>query len=165
MNVRGRDLGSFVSDAQAAIARQLPQARGLSVSWGGEFESKERAMRRLLVVLPLALVVTLTLLFNAFGKLSLALLDDGNPELEALQTDIDEMSRMLEAYLSFARGEGVGQAAATDISALLEQLRADSQRQGHETRITFQGDPIVVVRPDAFKRCLTNLVSNAQRFC
>jgi cobalt-zinc-cadmium resistance protein CzcA len=74
MNVRGRDLGSFVSDAQAAIARQLPQARGLSVSWGGEFESKERAMRRLLVVLPLALVVTLTLLFNAFGKLSLALL-------------------------------------------------------------------------------------------
>ena len=97
-------------------------------------------------------------------KLSLALLDDGNPELEALQTDVDEMSRMLEAYLAFARGDGMEQAAATDISALLDQLRADSQRQGHETRISFQGDPIVVVRPDAFKRCLTNLVSNAQRF-
>ena len=74
MNVRGRDLGSFVRDAQAAIAADLPHAKGLTMEWGGEFESKERAMQRLLVVLPLALVVTLILLFNAFGSLSLAVL-------------------------------------------------------------------------------------------
>ena len=41
-------------------------------------------------------------------KLSLAVLDDDNPELEALQKDVDEMSRMLEAYLAFARGDAGG---------------------------------------------------------
>jgi heavy metal efflux system protein len=74
MNVRGRDLGGFVKDAQAAIQKQLPQHPGLTMEWGGEFESKERAMNRLLVVLPLALGVTLVLLFNAFGSLPLAVL-------------------------------------------------------------------------------------------
>ena len=74
MNVRGRDLGSFVHDAQLAIKQQLPKAKGVTMEWGGEFESKERAMSRLLVVLPLALIVTLVLLFNAFGSLPLALL-------------------------------------------------------------------------------------------
>ncbi|WP_307437606.1 ATP-binding protein [Labrys monachus] len=97
-------------------------------------------------------------------KLSLALLDENNPEFEALQNDVDEMSRMLEAYLAFARGDAAEQAAPTNIARLLEELRADSMRQGHDTKTSFQGNPIVVVRPDAFKRCLTNLVSNAQRF-
>lgn len=74
MNVRGRDLGTFVADAQAAVDKHVPRAKGLTMEWGGEFESKERAMKRLLVVMPLALVVTLVLLFNAFGRLSLAML-------------------------------------------------------------------------------------------
>ena len=97
-------------------------------------------------------------------KLSLALLDESNPEFEDLQKDVDEMSRMLEAYLAFARGDAAEQAAPSDIAALLDQLRSDSTRQGHDTKTSFHGNPIVVVRPDAFKRCLTNLVSNAQRF-
>ncbi len=74
MNVRGRDLGSFVADAQAAVRKYVPRAPGLTMEWGGEFESKERAMHRLLVVLPFALVVTLVLLYNAFSSLWLALL-------------------------------------------------------------------------------------------
>jgi two-component system, OmpR family, osmolarity sensor histidine kinase EnvZ len=97
-------------------------------------------------------------------KLSLALLDENNPEFEDLLKDVDEMSRMLEAYLAFARGDAAEQAAPTDIESLLDELRSDSARQGHETKVTFQGNPMVVVRPDAFKRSLTNLVSNAQRF-
>ncbi len=74
MNVRGRDLGSFVQDAQAAIAEHVPLTPGIQMEWGGEFESKERAMRRLLVVVPLTLLLTLGLLFNAFRSLPLALL-------------------------------------------------------------------------------------------
>jgi len=97
-------------------------------------------------------------------KLSLAILDDDNPELELLQKDVDEMSRMLESYLAFARGDAAEQGAATDIPALLDELRVDAQRHGHETKVWFEGDPTVLVRPAAFKRCLTNLVSNAQRF-
>jgi two-component system, OmpR family, osmolarity sensor histidine kinase EnvZ len=97
-------------------------------------------------------------------KLSLAVLDEDNPEIEALQKDVDEMSRMLEAYLAFARGDAAEPAVATNIAGLLDELRTDAQRHGHETKVLYTGEPIVVVRSDAFKRCLTNLVSNAQRF-
>jgi cobalt-zinc-cadmium resistance protein CzcA len=72
MNIRGRDLGSFVREAQAVVATALP--RTTQVEWGGEFESKERAMHRLTVVVPVALALTLLLLFSAFGSLPLALL-------------------------------------------------------------------------------------------
>lgn len=74
MNVRGRDLGSFVDEARAQLAEKVQLSPGMSVEWGGEFESKERAMKRLAVVLPVALIVTLALLFNTFGSLTLAVL-------------------------------------------------------------------------------------------
>ena len=96
-------------------------------------------------------------------KLSLAFMEEG-PELDALQKDVDEMQRMLEAYLAFARGDSAEPAAATDMRALLEELKADAERQGHATQIEVSGETIVKVRPDDFKRCLANLVSNAQRF-
>lgn len=95
-------------------------------------------------------------------RLSLALIER-TPEVEALEKDADEMSRMLEAYLSFARGDAGEVATATDIRALLEELKLDVERQGHATELTIDGDPVVVVRPDAFRRLLTNLVSNAAR--
>jgi two-component system osmolarity sensor histidine kinase EnvZ len=95
-------------------------------------------------------------------KLSLALLGD-EAEVEELTGDVDEMQRMLEAYLAFARGD-IGEAAApTDIPALLETLRQESERLGHETEVVYAGEPIATVRPDAFKRCLANLLGNALR--
>ena len=96
-------------------------------------------------------------------KLSLALLDDG-PEKDELLRDVEEMQRMLEAYLAFARGDAGEAATPTDIGALLEELKADAERHGHATEIRIAGEPIVTVRADAFKRCLFNLVSNAQRY-
>jgi cobalt-zinc-cadmium resistance protein CzcA len=78
MNVRGRDMGSFVADAQAEVAKQAPLPAGVQAEWGGEFENKQRAMARLAVVVPVALVITLGLLFNAFRNLRLALLTLGN---------------------------------------------------------------------------------------
>ena len=70
---------------------------------------------------------------------------------------------MLEAYLAFARGDAGEQATPTDIGALLEDLKADAERHGHTTEISISGEPTVTVRADALKRCLFNLVSNAQR--
>ena len=96
-------------------------------------------------------------------KLSLALLDDG-PEKDELLRDVEEMQRMLEAYLAFARGDAGEAATPTDIGALLEELKADAERHGHATEIRIAGEPVVTVRTDAFKRCLFNLVSNAQRY-
>jgi two-component system osmolarity sensor histidine kinase EnvZ len=95
-------------------------------------------------------------------KLELALIGD-SPEAEAMKRDVDEMGRMLEAYLAFARGDGGEQAAATDMEAFLEELKADAERHGHKTTVVFHGYPVVTVRPNAFKRCLANLVSNAAR--
>src|SRR4029077_3230918 len=96
-------------------------------------------------------------------KLELALLGD-SPEIDAIKKDIDEMAGMLEAYLAFARGDMGEQSAPTDIAALLEELKLDSERHGHRATVNIHGQPEVTVRPAAFKRCLANLVSNASRF-
>ena len=96
-------------------------------------------------------------------KLELAFLGD-SPETEAIKKDVDEMAAMLEAYLAFARGDLGEQPAPTDMSAMLGELQADSERHGHRATVAFHGQPLVTVRPAAFKRCLANLVSNAGRF-
>lgn len=96
-------------------------------------------------------------------KLSLALLERSS-EIEALEKDVDEMSRMLEDYLAFARGDAGEAPVETDIRALMEELKTDAERQGHQTELEVVGDPLVVIRPDAFRRLLTNLVSNAARY-
>jgi two-component system, OmpR family, osmolarity sensor histidine kinase EnvZ len=95
-------------------------------------------------------------------KLELALIGD-SPELEPLRKDVDEMARMLEAYLAFARGDSGEQSAPTDMAAFLQELKTDTEREGHRSSVRFHGHPIVTVRPAAFKRCLANLVSNAAR--
>jgi two-component system osmolarity sensor histidine kinase EnvZ len=95
-------------------------------------------------------------------KLELALIGD-SPEVEAMKRDVDEMGRMLEAYLAFARGDSGEQSAPTDMGALLEELKTDAERNGHKSSVHFHGQPVVTVRPAAFKRCLGNLVSNAAR--
>jgi two-component system osmolarity sensor histidine kinase EnvZ len=96
-------------------------------------------------------------------KLELALIED-SPEVDAMKKDVDEMARMLEAYLAFARGDSGETSAPTDMAEFLEELRLDAERHGHKTSVVFHGPPIVTVRPAAFKRCLSNLVSNAARF-
>ncbi len=95
-------------------------------------------------------------------RLSLALLDQ-TPEVEDLRRDIDEMGRMLEGYLAFARGDFGEQAATVDLTQLLSELRSDAERSGQETSLEIVGDPHVTLRVDAFKRLLFNLLSNAAR--
>jgi cobalt-zinc-cadmium resistance protein CzcA len=74
MNVRDRDLGGFVDDARARVEKEAPLMPGQTIEWGGEFENKERAMGRLIQVVPVALLLTLLLLFNAFNSFPRALL-------------------------------------------------------------------------------------------
>jgi two-component system osmolarity sensor histidine kinase EnvZ len=97
-------------------------------------------------------------------KLELALIKKKTPEIEAMKKDVDEMARMLEAYLAFARGDLGEGSAPTDMAAFLDELKDDAERHGHRTSVVFHGPPVVTVRPAAFKRCLGNLVSNAARF-
>ncbi len=74
MNVRGRDMGSFVEEARAAVRKAVPLPAGFESEWGGEFESKERAMRSLFLAAPVAVLITLVLLFRSFGRFAPAVL-------------------------------------------------------------------------------------------
>jgi cobalt-zinc-cadmium resistance protein CzcA len=72
VNVRGRDLVSYVADAKAAVAAiELP--RGIHLAWGGQFENFERASQRLGLVVPMALGAIFGMLFLMFGDLRYAL--------------------------------------------------------------------------------------------
>ncbi len=68
MNVRDRDMGSFVQEARARVEREVKLPPGYEMTWGGEFENQERAMARLRLVIPLSLLITFLLLFSAFGS-------------------------------------------------------------------------------------------------
>ncbi|WP_374411088.1 CusA/CzcA family heavy metal efflux RND transporter [Hydrogenophaga sp.] len=72
-NVRGRDIGSFVSEAQSRLAEvKIPV--GYWTSWGGTFEQLESASQRLKIVVPVALLLVFTLLFAMFGNVKDGLL-------------------------------------------------------------------------------------------
>jgi len=73
-NVAGRDLVSFVSDAQAAVAAQVRLPAGYHLAWGGQFENQQRAAQRLMIVVPVALLLIGFLLYVTFGDLRQALL-------------------------------------------------------------------------------------------
>ena len=66
-NVRGRDLGSFVSEAQAEVARSVRLPAGYWIGWGGQFEQLISASRTLGFVVPIALVLIFMLLFTSLG--------------------------------------------------------------------------------------------------
>jgi cobalt-zinc-cadmium resistance protein CzcA len=66
-NIRGRDQGGFVADAQRQFASHIMLPAGYSVDWGGQFENLARARRRLAFILPLTIAVIFCLLFFAFG--------------------------------------------------------------------------------------------------
>lgn len=72
VNLRGRDLASWVAEAKATVAQELPLASGYTVTWGGQFENLERAQARLALVVPLALAIIMGMLVLTFGSLRLA---------------------------------------------------------------------------------------------
>jgi two-component system osmolarity sensor histidine kinase EnvZ len=96
-------------------------------------------------------------------KLELALIGQG-PEIDAMKSDVDEMARMLEAYLAFARGDSGEHARQTDVASLLDGLKVNAESDGHKVTVAYYGESVVTLKPAAFVRCLSNLVSNAARF-
>jgi Cu(I)/Ag(I) efflux system membrane protein CusA/SilA len=74
VDIRGRDLGSVVADAQRAVRSQVDLAPGMSLTWSGQFEYFERAKQRLALVVPFVLLIILVLLYLTFRRLDEALL-------------------------------------------------------------------------------------------
>ena len=72
--IKGRDMGSVVTDMQARVEKNVKLKPGQVIDWSGEFENQQRAMQRLAVVVPISLLLIFVLLFDAFGSLSRAAL-------------------------------------------------------------------------------------------
>ncbi|MEP6778633.1 MAG: efflux RND transporter permease subunit, partial [Gemmatimonadaceae bacterium] len=73
-NVRGRDLGSFVADVRATVAKHVAMPDGYYLAYSGQFENQARATERLALIVPLVLLLILSLLYASFGTLRHALL-------------------------------------------------------------------------------------------
>ncbi len=67
-NIEGRDMGSFVEEAQRRTAQEVHLPEGYYLTWGGEFENQRRAMRRLAVIVPISVMVIFALLFTTFRR-------------------------------------------------------------------------------------------------
>lgn len=68
LNVRGRDVGSFVDEAQGALARQVQLPAGYYFAWSGQYENQQRARNRLLIVVPIVLLIIFGLLYMIYGS-------------------------------------------------------------------------------------------------
>jgi two-component system, OmpR family, osmolarity sensor histidine kinase EnvZ len=99
-------------------------------------------------------------------KLELAFLGE-SPEVQSLKSDVDEMQHMLEDYLAFARGDGGEEATLTNLTQLLEEVLEEWQVYGTPIELKLRkrrGDVMLPLKRAAFKRAITNLVSNAVRY-
>jgi heavy metal efflux system protein len=66
--IQDRDMGSLVGEMQDRVNRQIKLPPGYYITWGGEFENQERAMKRLALIVPVSVILIFALLFNAFGS-------------------------------------------------------------------------------------------------
>jgi two-component system osmolarity sensor histidine kinase EnvZ len=96
-------------------------------------------------------------------KLELAFLGE-NKKVRALKEDVDEMQRMLDAYMAFVRGDGGERAEQADIPQMLEGAAKTAQRSPRQVKVESAKGLRAKVKPNAFRRLITNLIANAARF-
>lgn len=99
-------------------------------------------------------------------KLQIEMLDGANADdIADINEDIDEMERMLNGYLAFARGEETETAEPIDMANLLEDVQRRFKRESAEIVLDVSKiEGPILTKPLAFQRCLNNLVSNAARY-
>ena len=96
-------------------------------------------------------------------RLALSMLDDD--DRVALERDVDDMQGMIDAFLSFAKGEAEGEPEAIDPIAFAQDIIADAQRGGQPvTLVEATGEGKVTLRAAAMRRALDNLIGNAVRY-
>ena len=96
-------------------------------------------------------------------KLQLEMVKDSS-DTAALKDDVAEMEHMVEGYLAFARGEGFETPKPTNIAHILGDVVVFAKRRGAEVDLHTEGQFVVPVRQNAFKRCINNLLDNADRY-
>ena len=96
-------------------------------------------------------------------RLEIEMLGD-NDAADNLKSDVTEMEHMLEGYLAFARGEGTEKPNPTNLTALVEGVVQQARRKGSHIDFHGESELLLPLRPNAFKRSITNLIDNAVRF-
>ncbi|RTM14589.1 MAG: CusA/CzcA family heavy metal efflux RND transporter [Bradyrhizobiaceae bacterium] len=144
-NVRERDLGSFVADAQQAVAEKVKLPAGYWIGWGGQFEQLVSATKRLTIVVPVALLLVLLLLFMSFGSVADALLVFSGVPLAltggVLALLLRGIPLSISAGVGFIALSGVAVLNGLVIIEFIERLRRegksvfDAVHQGASTRL------------------------------
>jgi two-component system osmolarity sensor histidine kinase EnvZ len=99
-------------------------------------------------------------------RLALAILPrnaETEADIAALTQDVEEMERMVEAYLAFARGEGIEAPREADLVALVQEAAAKARRSGAAVALDLPEALLLPLRADALSRALGNLLDNARK--
>lgn len=96
-------------------------------------------------------------------KLQLALVGN-RVDTEAMEQDIDDMQSMLEGYLAFARSEAEEETGAFSLERFFAKLKEEGTLLDRGFSSIIKGEPVIQVRPNAFSRLISNLVSNSFRY-
>lgn len=144
-NIRGRDLGSFVTDAQSQVEQKVKLPAGYWVGWGGQFEQLVSATQRLTIVVPIALLLIFLLLFMSLGSMPDALLVFSGVPLALTGGIIALLLRgiplSISAGIGFIALSGVAVLNGLVIITFIEKLRSeghalvDAVREGALTRL------------------------------
>lgn len=145
MNVRGRDIGSFVREGQRKIAASVKLPPGYYIQWGGQFENQQRAMGRLMIVVPLSILIIFFLLMATFSSIKHALLVLVNVPFAliggVLALWLRGMYLSVPAAVGFIALFGVAVLNGLVLISTINKLRADGLDlhaaivQGAETRL------------------------------
>ena len=144
-NVRGRDLGGFAAEVRETVARRVALPEGYFVTYGGQFENQERAMRRLTLIVPLVLLLIIGLLYASFGNGRQALLVMLNVPFALVggiaALWLRELNLNLSASVGFIALFGVAVLNGVVLVSYINQLRDQGMpldravREGSEERL------------------------------
>ena len=146
-NLLGRDQGSFVAEAMEKVNAQVKLPPGYTLTWGGQFENQQRAVKRLKIIVPLSVLMIFVLLFWAFRSMRKALL----VILMVPFTLIGGIAGLGLAGLHMSVSAAVGFIAVAGISVqngviMVEQFM-DSLRSGREMRESVMEGAVARLRP------------------
>ena len=145
VNVRGRDIGGFVQDAQSRVAAGLQLPSGYYLVWGGQFEQLQAARTRLLIVVPLTMALIFLLLYTAFGAVRPAVLIFLNVPLAitggVFALALRGMPFSISAGVGFIALFGIAVLNGVVLVSYINQLRQEGKpldeavREGAKTRL------------------------------